>query len=165
MFKYKCNKCGAEMESPDCMLGKMENCPKCKRRMKVKDPAVVAEEERQKKEYLENFPEEFFCKVIGVTKEGRQRIVRTCKIDEPVFLHREPDNPYDKDAIAVYVERKGILGGTKYKQVGYIPHEEAVDVASWMDKGYMALAYIKYVVGGEQGKSFGLRIIIEIRRK
>jgi len=49
MIRYKCNKCGAEMESPDSMIGKMETCPGCRRRMKVKDPAVVAEEEQRKR--------------------------------------------------------------------------------------------------------------------
>jgi len=166
MIHYKCNKCGAEMESPDSMIGKMETCPACKRRMKVKDPAVVAEEERRKQEPLKNEPkEEFFCSVAGVTKGGRQQVVGTCVEGEPVFLNREPDNPYDKDAVAVYVERKGLLGGPKYKQVGYIPAEDASDIAYWMDKGYMALGIIRYVVGGEGRESVGLRIAVEIHRK
>ena len=165
MIQYKCNKCGADMESPDGMIGKVETCPACQRRMKVNHPAVVAEEERLKQEAIANMPEEeFFCAVAGVTKEGRQRVVTTCAEGEQVFLNREPDNPYDEYAIAVYVARRGLLGGTKYKQVGYIPSEEAEEIADWMDKGYMAVGIIRYVVGGDAGKSVGLRVRVEIHR-
>ena len=47
MIHYKCNKCGVDMESPDSLIGKMETCPACRRRMKVKDPAVVAAKGRR----------------------------------------------------------------------------------------------------------------------
>ena len=166
MIEYKCNKCGADMESPDSMIGRMETCPSCGRRMKVKAPVAAAEEEKRKKEGLASMPaEEFFCEVAGVTYEGRQRVVRTCREGEPVFLHREPNNPYDENAVAVYVERKSLLGKTRYAQVGYVPAEDASELAYWIDKGYTALGIIRYVVGGDSGKPTGLRIVIEIHRE
>ncbi len=165
MISYECNKCGADMESPDGMIGKMETCPVCNRRMKVKDPAVIAEEAILREQAMANAPmDDFFCSVAGVTKEGRQRIVKTCKENEPAFLRREPDNPYGDNAIAVYVERKGLFGRTKHEQVGYVPSDDAPEIAYWMDKGHAALARIRYVVGGDNGKPFGLRIEVEIQR-
>lgn len=40
-------------------------------------------------------------KVVGVTYEGRQSIVALLSVGEEVQLVREPDNPYDKNAIKV----------------------------------------------------------------
>ena len=158
MIRYKCNKCGAAMESPDSMIGKMETCPACNRRMKVLDPVVVKERDRLRQMQSTTF----VCAVSGVSKDGRQEIVANCEEGEPIFLQREPDNRYDRNAIAVYVERKSFFGRRKYLQVGYIPEEDAEEIAEAMDSGSLAGGAILYVVGGQEGKYYGLRIVVAI---
>lgn len=66
------------MESPDSMIGKMEVCPVCNRRMKVKNPVVIAEEERRKQQATEkdiaNLRQLGFDVPDDLTKEESQRL-------------------------------------------------------------------------------------------
>jgi len=43
--------------------------------------------------------------VAGVTFENRQQIIHRIKVGEKVYLRRESENPYDKNAIVVLVNR------------------------------------------------------------
>lgn len=64
--------------------------------------------------------------VVGVTFEGRQQVLSDFfkgyrhggKYD--VRLEREPDNPYDGNAIAVRLD----VGGADYRHVGYISRQD-----------------------------------------
>lgn len=75
----------------------------------------------------------FDTRVAGVTYDGRQRIlVNLLKRQEeygplPVELVREPSNPYDPNAVMVFLDSV---------QVGYIPAGIASDMAPLMDDGY-----------------------------
>lgn len=46
-------------------------------------------------------------KVAGVTFEGRQGIISMLSGKEPVRIVAEPDNKFDKNALAVHVSRGG----------------------------------------------------------
>ncbi|MEX1229675.1 MAG: HIRAN domain-containing protein [Planctomycetaceae bacterium] len=58
-------------------------------------------------------------RVVGVTKDGRQKIIRKLKAGMPAEFVREPNNPHDSNAVAVHVNGK---------HVGYL----AADVAKWV---------------------------------
>jgi cold shock CspA family protein len=72
-----------------------------------------------KKESLET-------KVVGVTYEGRQSIVALLRTGEEVLLVREPDNPYDGNAIKV-IRKHG-------QCFGFISRHLAASLASKFDK-------------------------------
>lgn len=74
--------------------------------------------------------------VVGVTFEGRQQILsdfyKGYKVGGKyeVILEREPNNPYDKNAIAVHLD----VGHMDYKQVGYISKNENQSLGLKLDK-------------------------------
>lgn len=65
-------------------------------------------------------------KVVGVTFEGRQEIIKQLNKDDIITIRREPTNKFDTNAIAVWSE-KG--------QVGYIGKDYASILAPMMDAG------------------------------
>lgn len=67
-------------------------------------------------------------KVAGVTFEGRQERIALLDVGDPVRLIPEPENPYDSNALAVHVAYAGVV-----LHVGYMPREEAAQVAPILD--------------------------------
>lgn len=65
-------------------------------------------------------------KVVGVTFEGRQEIIKQLNRADKIAIRREPTNRFDTNAIAVWTE-KG--------QVGYIGKDYATILAPMMDAG------------------------------
>jgi hypothetical protein len=63
--------------------------------------------------------------VVGSTYEGRQNVVRKLTVNETIQLHREPHNPFDRNAIRV--ER---LDGECF---GFISRFEAAKLAPRLD--------------------------------
>ena len=99
--------------------------------------------------------------VVGVTFEGRQEILdkffkNTYKIggSYAVRLVREPDNKYDKNAVAVYLD----LGGSDFKQVGYISKQENQKLIA--DFGKMKTASVASM-GPNSFGDIGLTIKVE----
>jgi hypothetical protein len=87
--------------------------------------------------------------VTGPTKKNpdginRQKIIRKCKSGEEVMLVREPDNPYDGDAIAVFRESG--------EQIGYISKKHNKGLAKHLDKGGPYYAFVDKIIK----ESFGL---------
>ena len=64
-------------------------------------------------------------KVVGVTFEGRQEVVAKLQVGEEILCRREPNNPYDGNAIRV--ER---LDG---EQIGFINRFLAADLTPRFD--------------------------------
>jgi hypothetical protein len=58
-------------------------------------------------------------------------------VGDKLQLNREPDNPYDEKAVAIY--REGV-------KLGYLPRVENIVVARLMDKGQ----YINALIGNKQ---------------
>jgi HIRAN domain len=120
-----------------------------------------------------NFPHvrSIHTKIRGVTKENpdgasRQQIIsQCCRSGNALFLVREPNNPVDPNAIQVrrivysdVPEDKPRLG----EQLGYVSHELADDIAPKMDHdGFVLMAWIMNVTGGEDKESLGVNIQIE----
>ena len=113
----------------------------------------------------EEMQEAIYTKIVGVSFEGRQELIKTLKEDDILELRREPGNQYDKNAIAVLKE-VGEWYAThvkQYKQLGYISRELAVDLAEAIDRGMEYGCKISSVTGGQDGRNFGINI--EIRRR
>lgn len=88
---------------------------------------------------------------IGITGEGfknadgssRQKLIARCKVGDPVELVREPANPYDKNAIAVFAK-----GG----QLGYLRRDDAAEYAPRLDGGTRVRTSIAHINGGSRDK-------------
>lgn len=68
-------------------------------------------------------------KVAGVTYENRQEIIAKLQGTEPVVIKPEPENPYDKNAIAVVVGFEG-----EVYHIGYVPKELAAELAPLLEE-------------------------------
>ena len=89
-------------------------------------------------------------KVVGVTFEGRQEIIKQlCHMDN-ITIRREPTNRFDTNAIAVFTE-KG--------QIGYIGKDYATILAPMMDAGTQFEARIDDI--GEYKGNYFCHIIID----
>ena len=105
--------------------------------------------------------ETFFSKVVGVTKENddgsnRQEIIQEeLKNDDMLFLNREPDNPYDRNAIAV-------ITSDFDKKIGYINSDLASSLAPLMDRGAFIDCYVAEITGGGPGQSYGVNIKLTV---
>src|SRR5690606_16829346 len=75
---------------------------------------------------------------------SRQAEIKRCSEGEPVQLVREPNNPYDRNAILVLSARG--------RGIGYISAEQCVWIAELIDKGRDCRAEIECIIGGEPGK-------------
>jgi tetratricopeptide (TPR) repeat protein len=105
---------------------------------------------------LKGYEETFKAKVVGVTKSNpdgsnRQSILQRCRKGEPLDLVREPNNPYDKLAIAVF--------RANGEQIGYLPQDPRLAVH--IDRGGRVSAKIHDIVGG----SGFLGLFIKSKRK
>jgi cold shock CspA family protein len=79
--------------------------------------------------------------VVGTTYEGRQAVVAQLSDGEQVWLRREPDNPHDRNAVAVLRQN-----GRKF---GYVNRLLAAALAPHMDAyGLPVLATVTALTGG-----------------
>lgn len=65
------------------------------------------------------------CPTYDEQTEAAEQFVAGLKIGQPVTLVAEPDNPFDANAIAVWIN---------YKRIGYITKEQATEVHTLLDK-------------------------------
>ncbi len=96
--------------------------------------------------------QEIETKVVGVTFENRQSVIRQMRAGERVYLCREPDNPHDRNAIRV--ERQ------TGEQVGYIARHEAAALALAFDAYGRPIAAVVTAITGAtyHDSSLGVRI-------
>ena len=81
-------------------------------------------------------------KVVGVTYEGRQQVIAHLKLGETIVLKREPNNPYDSNAIRVERLSDG-------KQIGYLKREKAALLAPMFDRaGGSIVGKVYELIGG-----------------
>jgi len=90
--------------------------------------------------------------VVGVTYEGRQAVVAQLQEGETVQLRREPDNPYDTNAICV-VRQSG-------EQIGYINRKLAADLVSRFDAYGKPIPAKVFSLTGNANKSQSLGVSI-----
>src|SRR5436309_306860 len=90
------------------------------------------------------YEQTFHTRIAGVTKQNadgtdRQALIKTLRRGETLNLVREPNNPYDKYAIAVF-RSSGV-------QLGYIPAGDR-RLADHMDMGGRVSAKVVKIGGG-----------------
>lgn len=99
-------------------------------------------------------------KVAGVTHGDRQQLLSNLSAARPeevtVTLAREPENLYDRNAIAVF-----ITTGGKAHKLGYIPQRAAALLSPLMDAGRQITAALGGIFGGwREGMSYGARLLL-----
>lgn len=80
--------------------------------------------------------------IAGGHHHGLVRALATLAIGDALELRREPDNPYDANAVAVY-DSKGL-------KLGFLPRRSNPPVAKLMDEGRSVTAEIVGVLNGEE---------------
>jgi hypothetical protein len=101
------------------------------------------EKRRQRDERERQKPVASFSRVwvAGVRYENRAEIVRShVSLDDQVFLIRDRENKFSKNAIEVRT-RQGY-------QIGFLPEEEAVEVAPFLDQGCLHFAEVEWLMTG-----------------
>lgn len=88
----------------------------------------------------------FHSKIAGVTHRNpdgsrRQKLLKRCRVNDPLTLLREPRNRHDRNAVAVF------RWGTN-EQLGYITAAAAETVAAAMDAGVPVGAWVTQLTGG-----------------
>lgn len=96
-------------------------------------------------------------KIAGVTKKNDggidiQSILPTLDDGDVLTFVREPDNPYDKNAIKVICD---------YQHIGYVKADLAEEIAPLMDEGKTLKGCISEITGGGD-KNYGCNIHISI---
>ncbi len=99
--------------------------------------------------------ESFHTKLAGVTFEGRQALVERLAVGEPLRIERQPDNPYDENAIALF-DRYG-------DQVGFLNRRLAAALSGAIDSGVEYDVEVTDVTGGEDGQSLGVNVLVSRR--
>src|SRR5580700_797209 len=99
----------------------------------------------------------FHTKIAGVSFEGRQDLIAGLHAGAPLELHRQPQNPYDGNAIAVHY---GNL------QLGFFNKRLAAHIAPLIDAGARYVARIASLTGrstasGSDEKHRGVNIFVE----
>jgi single-stranded-DNA-specific exonuclease len=97
----------------------------------------------------------FHTKLAGVTFEGRQDVVVTLEPGTPLRLERQPDNPHDANACALF--------GPDGRQVGFFNRRLAAAIAPLLDDGLEIDVTVTDVTGGEGDRSLGVNVLVERR--
>lgn len=88
----------------------------------------------------------FYTKLAGVSKKNEDGRRRQEVIEEDLYegldlhLEREPDNPYDTNAVAVFASEYG-------DQVGYLSGKIAEELAPLMDRGQLVTCQVAEITG------------------
>ena len=101
----------------------------------------------------------FHTKIAGVSFEGRQDVIAGLRAEAPLELRRQPDNPHDCNAIAVYYGKL---------QLGFFNKRLAARLAPLIDSGARYRARVASLTGGarssgstESAKHRGVNILVE----
>lgn len=79
----------------------------------------------------------------------------------PLILKREPKNPYDKNAVAVWILARAFIFFTSEVQIGYLNAEVAEEIARYLDEGGSVFGTITEVTGGVGKKpTLGVNILL-----
>ena len=99
--------------------------------------------------------ESFHTKLAGVTFEGRQDAVADLEPGKPLRLERQPGNPHDPNACALF-EPDG-------RHIGFFNRRLAAVLAPLLDDGLDLDVTVTDITGGEEGRSLGVNVLVERR--
>lgn len=94
--------------------------------------------------------ESFHTKLAGVTFEDRQALLEGLTPGDPLRFERQPENPYDSNAIALFDARGS--------QVGFLNKRLAAALAPAVDSGAEYDVEVADVTGGDAGRSMGVNV-------
>jgi single-stranded-DNA-specific exonuclease len=97
----------------------------------------------------------FHTKLAGVTFEGRQETLERIAVGTPLRLVRQPDNPYDANACALFDPHGD--------QVGFLNRRLAAALAPSVDAGVDYDVEVTDVTGGDGGRSLGVNVLVSRR--
>lgn len=115
-----------------------------KEREEAKEQRKV-EKERQAQERLRDLPiggANFM--VAGVLHEGRDRVVSEfARAGDRAYLIRDKSNKYSRNAIEIRLENG--------MQIGFVPEDDAIELAPLLDNGALQTAVITKILNGRRG--------------
>lgn len=91
-------------------------------------------------------------KIVGVSFDDRQEVLKRMKVGDVVYMTKEPDNAYDANAIAVLNENG--------ERLGYVPRDNA-RVLTRLIKGGRVAGCISSLGEGRSGL-LGANVMFEI---
>ena len=104
-----------------------------------------AEKERQAQERLRDSPiggANFM--VAGVLHEGRDKVVNeNARAGDRAYLIRDKSNRYSRNAIEIRLENG--------MQIGFVPEDDAIELAPLLDNGALQTAVITKILDGRRG--------------
>jgi HIRAN domain len=115
-------------------------------------------------------PDGFHSKIAGTSRcnddgTDRQKLIRDyVQTGMQLIVKREPNNPYDDDAIALWVKAKSFAIFDTERQIGYLNADIACDLGPYLDKGGWVRVTVSEVTGGGS-KYYGVNIFIEDGRE
>lgn len=95
---------------------------------------------------------QFFTKLVGVTFDNRQDIIRNLKPGEELFLERQPNNSFDANAI--------LIKDVKGKDVGFLKADLAKFLAKEIDQDLAEYEIIVTAITGRENQSYGVNVLI-----
>ncbi len=101
---------------------------------------------------------EFHSKIRGVSKY--QSGVARCVKGMQLVVLREPSNPHDQNAIALFTPKRFLQSS---KQVGYLSAELAVEYAPKIDRGRVIQVFVSQKTGKDK-RTRGVNILVRERR-
>lgn len=99
----------------------------------------------------------YHSKLVGVTFEGRQDVIKSLRGKEPLRVRREKDNKYDPRAVAVDVYKDD-----EWLPIGYIAKDKNKDISETLDAGNTVYISISDITGGGD-MSYGVNISLEYK--
>ncbi len=93
----------------------------------------------------------FYTKIVGVSFDNRQEILKALSPGRELSLKREPENPKDQYAVAVEFENQ---------KIGYLKRGLAFHLAPLLDRGIIYDVLVAEITGGERGKHIGVNITL-----
>lgn len=97
----------------------------------------------------------FHTKLAGVTFEGRQATLSSLEPGTPLRLARQPENPHDSNAVALFDPHGA--------QVGFFNRRLAAALAPVLDAGVEYDVEVSDVTGGDEGRSLGVNVLVTRR--
>lgn len=122
----------------------------------VEELFARADEILAREEYagIEEAPS-FYTKLAGVTFEGRQSVLEQLMPGSPLRIERQPENPFDANAVAL-LDPRG-------EQVGFLNRRLAAVLAPVLDAGVPYDVEVSDVTGGGEGQSLGVNVLLTRR--
>lgn len=100
----------------------------------------------------------YFSKVVGTTFGDRQAVIAKMDGSEKARPRREPENAYDKNAVAI-----DVLKDKDWLAIGYIARENNEEICTTLDANNEVTICIQDITGGGE-KHYGVNIHVEYEK-